>query len=287
MKALKFIVKTVFTVLRPIIYPIVDLSARSVTKLNSLLYKFLFALDWFRLDHPEWFDHRQDLYWRFPEQRLPMFLERGVIPRLIASAIPTTAGGGGRIEKDLKVLDLCCGDGFYSEFFLSEISNLIISIDLDPAAIKFAQKHYGKSRNAGVKKIFIQGDIEKDSLFNLINGKEPSIDPTNFFDVILFNAAIEHFTEAQVGVILKYVDSVLTDNGFVFGYTLVEDPENHFDDHELFFTGSRDLRELVNRSFTYVVVMGARGAGRHNLYFAASRSNILFNLVDDASVKSA
>jgi methylase of polypeptide subunit release factors len=75
---------------------------------------------------PEWFDHRANLF-RWSELRLPYWVERGAY-----SCEPMFSG--------CRVLDLCCGDGFYAYYFYSSIASRIDAVDRDPKAIRHAKK---------------------------------------------------------------------------------------------------------------------------------------------------
>ena len=97
--------------------------------------------------------------------------------------------------------------------------------------------------------------------------KKNSID--NKFDLIIFNAAIEHFNSSQVHQILESCKKLLSEKAMVFGYTLVEDENHAFDHHELFFKSQDDLKKLISKNFSKVECFESLSDTRHNLYFLA------------------
>jgi hypothetical protein len=91
------------------------------------------------------------------------------------------------------------------------------------------------------------------------------------FDVVLFNAAIEHFTEQDLEKIFIYIKSNINTESVVFGYTLVEkNNEDSFDHHLQFFSNLDDLNSKINKFFINVKCFESIDADRHNLYFIAS-----------------
>jgi hypothetical protein len=91
------------------------------------------------------------------------------------------------------------------------------------------------------------------------------------FDVVLFNAAIEHFTEQDLEKIFSYIKSNINTESVVFGYTLVEkNNEDSFDHHLQFFSNLDDLNSKINKFFINVKCFESIDADRHNLYFIAS-----------------
>ena len=92
------------------------------------------------------------------------------------------------------------------------------------------------------------------------------------YDVIIFNAAIEHFKEEQVFQILESCKKLISKKGLIFGYTLVEDEEHVFDHHELLFKTKNDLKKIINKNFKNVECFQSISETRHNLYFLAKNN---------------
>ena len=89
------------------------------------------------------------------------------------------------------------------------------------------------------------------------------------YDLIVFNAAIEHFKPEEVSQIFTSCKKIMQTNGLVFGYTLVEEEDHVFDHHELLFNTKEDLKDLVKKDFENVSCFESLSETRHNLYFLA------------------
>ena len=92
------------------------------------------------------------------------------------------------------------------------------------------------------------------------------------YDLIVFNAAIEHFKKEQVSKIFSSCKKILKQKALVFGYTLVEDEDHVFDHHELLFKTKQDLKKLVENDFDEVSCFQSLSETRHNLYFLAKNN---------------
>lgn len=224
---------------------------RFFRKVNRFFHKLQFILEW-RLNNPEYFEHQMDLNWKWHETRSSYPMERGVFSAFaLGNENPTTG----------LTLDLCCGDGFYSYYFYSKRSAKVVGIDFDPQAIKFARKNYGQAGNID----FIVGDIRSDI-------------PNGPFDNIVWDAAIEHFTELEIQNLVGRIKSVLKGDGILSGYTIVE-PEHggkHLHQHEYEFHNKEDLARFLSPHFKNVQVFSTVYPDRTNLYFYASDSLLPF-----------
>ena len=136
---------------------------------------------------PEWFDHRADLF-RWSELRVPFWVERGVFSREV-------------MFEGCRVLDLCCGDGFYPYHFYSGIASHVDAVDRDHTAIAHARKWHSHPKIS-----YVQLDVVTDDL--------PGTDYD--YDVITWDAAIEHFSTDQIRIVLKKcVEALKTPGGGV------------------------------------------------------------------------
>jgi SAM-dependent methyltransferase len=210
-------------------------------------HRLEFLCDWGGYRHPpEWFDHFFDQYWRWKYTRNPMSWERGVFATL---AMPEAG----------RVLDLCCGGGFFSYHFYSRRASSIVAVDFDPKAINHAQRNF-----AAPNVEFVCADIREAM-------------PSGPFDTIVWNAAIEHFTQDEISALLTAIRSRLAPNGILTGYTIVEkDDGKAHPDHEYEFKSDRDLAELLRPFFPNVSVISTKWRDqleeRENLYFFASQA---------------
>jgi SAM-dependent methyltransferase len=218
---------------------------RQIRGFSRFTHKLQFFIEW-RVSNPEYFEHQMDLNYQWHETRSAFPMERGVFSSF---ALKNDMPPSGR------TLDLCCGDGFYSYYFYSKRSKSVIGIDFDPKAIKFAQKNYGAASNIQ----FIIGDIRT------------SI-PDGPFENIIWDAAIEHFTEIEIKTLMSRIKSVLSQNGVLSGYTIVE-PEHggkHLHQHEYEFHNKEDLARFLSPHFRNLQVFSTSYPDRTNLYFYAS-----------------
>lgn len=222
------------------ILPLTKFFASVSRKLAYFAHRAQFFVEW-GTDNPEYFNHHLDLYylWKKTGNSLPM--ERGV-----HSSIALSGGGA--------TLDLACGDGFYSNYFYALNSRHVIGVDFDPAAIKTAKK------NQILENVeFILGDIREDI-------------PDGPFENIVWDAAIEHFTELEIVNLVARIKQVLTEGGILSGYTITEAPGDakHLHQHEYEFRDKEDLLRFLSPHFENVHVYETVFPNRTNLYFYAT-----------------
>ena len=197
---------------------------------------------------PEWYDHYMDQYFSWNRRRQPFWLERGVFGLLC-------------IKPNAKVLELCCGDGFNTRHFYSHRALEITALDFDPTAIKHATK-YNTHENIQFTKCDIRNHI-----------------PEGPFDNIVWDAAIEHFTEEEIAKIIRNIKSRLIPDGILSGYTLVEkeDGTKHLHQHEYEFKSKEDLVRFFTPWFKNIRVFETIYPDRHNLYFYVSDGILPFD----------
>ncbi len=204
--------------------------------------------DWKVPPQPEWFDHFCDQFYSFRNMRSPLWVERGVFGLLA-------------MKQDAEVLELCCGDGFNAFHFYSIRAKNIVSVDFDKDAIPHA-KRYNQAPNVEYRLCDIRNQI-----------------PEGNFDNIIWDAAIEHFTEQEIDNILSNIKRRLKKDAVLSGYTIVEKQsgQKHLTHHEYEFKSKEDLRRFFEPHFTNVKVFETIYPYRHNLYFYASNSVIPFD----------
>lgn len=230
--------------------PLLRAFNRFVRSFAAASHRAEFLCDWGGFRHPpEWFDHLIEQYWRWTYTRNPMSWERGVFATL---AMPEGS----------RVLDLCCGGGFFSYHFYSRRASLIVAVDFDPRAISHAQRNFA---TANIE--FLCADIRTGM-------------PKGPFDAIVWNAAIEHFTQDEISALLATIKSRLTPIGILTGYTIVEkEGGKAHPDHEYEFKSGGDLADLLRPFFANVAVLSTKWRDqleeRENLYFFASQTTPL------------
>lgn len=214
---------------------------------------------WYIQPNPEWFNHNIDLYYQWKYLNINSFwVERGVFNAVAL--------------KGKNVLELSSGDGFNAKHFYSRLSESVIACDFDPTAIKHSNK-YNSSDN--VK--FVLADIRT----SLPEGK---------FENIIWDQALEHFTEEEIENLMPNIKSRLTIDGILSGNTIVEKNHGHegkmLHQHEYEFKNKEDLERFFKPYFKNINVFELFNSGRHNLYFWVSDGEIPFDDTWKFSTKS-
>ncbi|WP_426533630.1 class I SAM-dependent methyltransferase [Bradyrhizobium sp. McL0615] len=162
------------------------------------------------------------------------------------------------LKPNSKMLEICCGDGFNARHFYSSRAASIIALDFDKDAIPHAKRY-----NSVPNITYVQQDIRQGL-------------PAGPFDNIVWDAAIEHFTEVEIDKLLREIVSLLGSDGILSGYTLTEAADGNKGNalHEYEFKNKEDLRRFFTPHFKFVKVWETIYPTRHNLYFAASQSEI-------------
>jgi cyclopropane fatty-acyl-phospholipid synthase-like methyltransferase len=161
-----------------------------------------------------------------------------------------------------RVLDLCCGGGFFAHHFFSSRASSLISVDFDPNAIAHANFQAPKVE-------YRLCDIRTEM-------------PDGPFDNVVWDAAIEHLTEAETEHLLGDIKRPLDRDGTLSGYTIVEKAEGKsLSHHEYEYKSKEELGALLKRFFANVMVSENKSIDRfetrHNLYFFVSDSQIPFD----------
>ena len=207
-------------------------------------HKRLMLAQWRLGANPEWFDHNIDLYYQWGATGNSLWLERGIFSSLC-------------IKPGASVLELCCGDGFNASNFYAHKCKQIIACDFDKSAVRHARKTH-KRGNIN----FLAADIRTDM-------------PDGIFDNIIWDAAIEHFTEEEISRLIGDIKKRMKQTSIISGYTIVENATGvkHLHQHEYEFKSKEDLMRFLEPHFKYVSVFETIFPSRHNLYFWASDDN--------------
>jgi len=114
--------------------------------------------------------------------------------------------------------------------------------------------------------LFVRGDIRYDF-------------PDGPFDNIVWDAAIEHFTEEEIEQLMKNIRAALASGGTLSGYTIVELPsgEKSLHQHEYEFRSKEDLARFLTPHFKNVQVFETVYPQRANLYFWATDGSLPFD----------
>ena len=229
------------------ILPIAKWLSSCSRKLAFFFHRLQFRIEWGSEHTPEWFDHFYDQYYLWRDCREAFWLERGIY-----SLMALKPGG--------QILELCCGDGFNTYHFYSARAAKITAVDFDPVAIRHACR-YNSFNNIE----FLVRDIRTGI-------------PDGCYDNIVWDAAIQHFTEAEIENIMQTIKQRLTTDGILSGYTIVEkeDGTKSFSYHEREFRSMEDLHHFFAPYFANILIFETSYKSRRNLYFFASDGVIPF-----------
>jgi cyclopropane fatty-acyl-phospholipid synthase-like methyltransferase len=216
-------------------------------QLASFFHKVQIRYEWSVAPEPEWFDHYGDQFFNFRLSQTPLWAERGLFGLLA-------------IKQGANVLEICCGDGFNSYHFYSVRANHIIAVDFDKDAIPHAKK-YNQAKNVEFRLCDIRAEM-----------------PEGIFDNIIWDTAIEHFTEEEIDALMKGIKSRLSLTGILLGSTLVENPDGKsLSHHERELKSKEDLKSFFEPHFKNVKVFETIYPARHSLYFYASDGVLPFD----------
>ncbi len=104
------------------------------------------------------------------------------------------------IRKGDRVLDIGCGDGFFTRRFFAEKSGHIDAIDVEPAAIETAT-----SQNSA-----------PNITYHLLNAVSEDF-PGSEYDVIIWDGAVGHFPPKTVDSLMRKIRSKLSKGGIFVG----------------------------------------------------------------------
>lgn len=153
-----------------------------------------------------------------------------------------------------RVLDLCCGDGFYSYFFFSDIARHIDAVDIDDDAL-----HQARTRNVASNITYTKLDVTTGSL------------PEDAYDVICWDGAIAHFPLDDVARILSKLKKSLKPNGVLCGSEELQTDDNKSWDHHFAIPSPDRLHEILTPFFPELRVL-LRPYPREILYFRCGQS---------------
>jgi 2-polyprenyl-3-methyl-5-hydroxy-6-metoxy-1,4-benzoquinol methylase len=224
---------------------------RGLRRVSAYGHKVQFEAEWRILPAPEWYDHLIFQHWLWYHSRNPMSWERGIFGMLA-------------MKHGCRVLDLCCGGGFFAHHFFSSRAGSVVSVDFDAKAIEHARANF-RAPNVEYRCADIRTDM-----------------PAGEFDNVVWDAAIEHFTQEETSLILQNIKRRLTPMGTLSGYTIVErSTGKSLSHHEYEYKSKEELAGILKTHFINVLVFENISRDefeeRHNLYFLASDSMLPFD----------
>jgi SAM-dependent methyltransferase len=213
-------------------------------RLTAFFHHLQFALEWQTGSIPNWFDHNIDLYYQWPKTGNSLGIERGVFSLLA-------------MRPQAHVLELCCGDGFYTWHFFSARAASVLAVDIDPSVIESAQRNY---RRDNVE--FRVVDIVKNM-------------PEGTYDNIVWDSALEYFEAAEINVLMKQISQRLAPDGVLSGHVIIQEKFN--EGQKFAFRSKSDLLAFMEPCFAHVRTFESIHEGRRNLYFYAGMSALPFD----------
>lgn len=231
-------------------YAAVDAFAVASRQLSFVGHMIKSDCDWHVPPVPEFQDHFINQFYVLPEHRRTYWLEGAVF-----------CGLG--IDPGKRILELCCGMGWYTNYFYSPFASEIVAVDFDPRAIEMAQRFHQRPN--------IKYEVMD------IRDKFPS----GPFASVIWDGAIEHFTAEEIDGIMQNIRSAMTPGARLVGYTVAESAAApQLPTHETHFQGMAHLGDLLKRYFKNVRVferLHPTSPARHNLFFYASDGSLPFD----------
>jgi len=137
-----------------------------------------------------------------------------------------------------RVLDIGCGDGFFTRVFFAPCCTSIDALDIEKSAIATANRYYADSKIR-----FLEA--------NAVTTPFPQQD----YDVIIWDGALGHFDKASSDTMLGKIVASLKPDGLFTGSESIG-TEGH--DHLQFFHSLDDLIVVLRAHFKHVAVRSHR-----------------------------
>ena len=245
--------KAILRIYKAIAVPFYKRTASLSRKIAAHEHKMLFLSEWC-IDNPENFDHYIDQFYFWGKTNTSHWLERGVYNTLVLQ----------KFDRPV-LLELCCGEGFNTRHFYSNMADEILACDFDMDAIKEAKKK-NRVKNISYEVLDIRQKLPKK-----VHGK--------YITNIIWDTAIEHFSEKEINSIMKNLKEILKEKkGILSGHTIRERKNGKsLEQHEYEFKDMEDLKRFFTPYFTNVTVFETIYEERHNLYFWASDGELPFS----------
>lgn len=130
-----------------------------------------------------------------------------------------------------RVLDIGCGDGFFSKRFLAQAGGAVDALDIDPAALAAARR-----QSADPRVRFFLRDAWKEDF------------PSPSYDVVVWDGALAHFAPEATREMLRKILGVLAPDGIFVGSESLG-REDH--GHRQFFDEIGDLEKYLRAHFPH------------------------------------
>lgn len=200
-----------------------------------------------RFDHDQlWCDHYADLYWKLPREGDAMFLERGMFNRMI-------------LRPDADLLEIACGDGFFTRNFYGSSCRTVLATDVDPRAIAVARRNNRNNPAANIRY----------EVHDVRNGL-----PQGSFTHVIWDGAMAFLTQEDLDRAIGSIHDRVGPSGFFSGYWPVEQLDKSFVRYRL--ASSDDVAAVLGRHFEHILILTTPHPERTNYYFLATDSILAF-----------
>ena len=192
------------------------------------IYRSQFRRQWIYAQHePHYFNHRWDAYELvYGKKKNPYVFSRGFFT--VES-----------LQKGDKLLDIGCGDGFFTNNFYAPVCSEIDAIDIEDSAIQLA-KSTNKSNNIN---------------YTVLDATSEPF-PSNNYDVISWDGAIGHFAATDTAELIEKISKNLNESGIFVGSESLGDHEG--DDHLQYFLDEKSLALAFKPFFKHVLIKTMR-----------------------------
>jgi SAM-dependent methyltransferase len=138
------------------------------------------------------------------------------------------------VQANDSLLDIGCGDGFFTKRFLSAKCKHVDGIDIEPSAIECAKKN----------------NSAENIKYHLLDAVAVNF-PEKDYDVIVWDGAIGHFSPGTLDMVLAKIADALSEDGvFVGSESLGQEGSDHLTQ----FNSLDDLGNLFSKYFRYVEI---------------------------------
>ncbi len=191
---------------------------------------------WHDAPEPPHFEDHRSLLALWPEHRNPEFMACGTYAREL-------------MEPGCSVLDLCCGDGFYSYHFYGAVAGHVDAVDIDREALAIARQ-YHQAPNIRYHRLDV---LEEDF-------------PAARYDVVVWDGSLGHFRAEQIERLLPKIALAIGDHGVLSGSEDVETVESKSWDHLIALETPQRAHQLLAEHFPCVRLL-VRGHPEPCVYF--------------------
>jgi hypothetical protein len=226
---------------RPVIAFLQQLN-RMVRRVSRFTHRLQGAIEGHYDRRRMWFDHYVDINWKLPAQEDAMFLERAVFNRML-------------IAPGAHLLEIACGDGYYTRNFYAPLARTVVAVDVDSSAIAFARR---SNHRANVR--YELCDVRRGL-------------PKGEFDHVIWDGGMLYLTLGEVDSIIGWIHDRIGPDGIFSGYTYADYVETRpYIRHRV--SDGQDVADLLLPHFANVVVLSSTHPDRRNFYFAASDASL-------------